>query len=113
MDDHTRIVRDISFHQVFALDGQCHHVAAQVKVPSLVMYHVLDVGVQGTALAAELPGCANAHFDAAEHRDGIVFLHAVADVVAHLVRLGLLETQDEELREHLVALGLLDVELDR
>ncbi len=29
-------------------------VAAQVKVPSLVMYHVLDVGVQGTALAAEL-----------------------------------------------------------
>jgi DNA mismatch repair protein MutS len=32
-----------------------------------------------TALAAELPGCANVHFDAAEHRDGIVFLHAVAD----------------------------------
>ncbi|MCC6193697.1 MAG: DNA mismatch repair protein MutS, partial [Burkholderiales bacterium] len=32
-----------------------------------------------TALAAELPGCANVHFDAAEHRDGIVFLHAVAE----------------------------------
>lgn len=40
-------------------------------------------------------------------------LQAVADVVAHLLRLGLLETQDEELREHLVALGLLDVEPDR
>lgn len=30
-----------------------------------------------TALAAEMPGCANIHFDAVEHRDGIVFLHAV------------------------------------
>ena len=39
-------------------------------------------------------------------------LHAVADVVAHLVRVGLLETQDEELREHLVALGLLAVEAE-
>jgi DNA mismatch repair protein MutS len=32
-----------------------------------------------TALAAEMAGCANVHFDAAEHRDGIVFLHAVAE----------------------------------
>ena len=33
-----------------------------------------------TALAAEIPGCANVHFDAVETpRDGIVFLHAVAD----------------------------------
>ncbi|HVF63823.1 MAG TPA: DNA mismatch repair protein MutS, partial [Casimicrobiaceae bacterium] len=32
-----------------------------------------------TALASELPGCANVHFDAAEHRDGIVFLHAVEE----------------------------------
>lgn len=40
-------------------------------------------------------------------------LQAVADVAAHLVRIGLLETQDEELREHLVALGLLDVEPER
>ena len=40
-------------------------------------------------------------------------LQAVADVVAHLLRLGLLETQDEELREHLVALGLLAVEPER
>jgi len=37
-------------------------------------------------------------------------LQAVADVAAHLVRLGLLDTQDEELREHLVALGLLEPE---
>ena len=30
-----------------------------------------------TALAAELPGVVNMHLDATEHRDGIVFLHAV------------------------------------
>ncbi|MEP6941536.1 MAG: DNA mismatch repair protein MutS [Betaproteobacteria bacterium] len=32
-----------------------------------------------TALPAELDGCANVHFDAVLHKDGIVFLHAVAD----------------------------------
>ena len=30
-------------------------------------------------MPAELAGCANVHFDAAEHKNGIVFLHAVAD----------------------------------
>ena len=32
-----------------------------------------------TALPSELEGCANAHFDAVQHKDGIVFLHAVED----------------------------------
>jgi len=32
-----------------------------------------------TALAAELEGCANVHFDAVLHKDSIVFLHAVED----------------------------------
>ncbi|HKW80252.1 MAG TPA: DNA mismatch repair protein MutS, partial [Casimicrobiaceae bacterium] len=32
-----------------------------------------------TALPAELPACANVHFDAVEHKDGIVFLHAVEE----------------------------------
>ncbi len=32
-----------------------------------------------TALPSELEGCANVHFDAVEHKDGIVFLHEVAD----------------------------------
>jgi len=39
-----------------------------------------------TALAAEIDGCANVHFDAIETKgksgDGIVFLHAVADGAA-------------------------------
>ena len=32
-----------------------------------------------TALPAEIDGCANLHFDAVEHADGIVFLHAAED----------------------------------
>jgi DNA mismatch repair protein MutS len=32
-----------------------------------------------TALPSELEGCANVHFDAVQHKDGIVFLHAVED----------------------------------
>jgi DNA mismatch repair protein MutS len=32
-----------------------------------------------TALPSELDGCANVHFDAVEHKNGIVFLHAVED----------------------------------
>ncbi|MDR1529818.1 MAG: DNA mismatch repair protein MutS [Burkholderiales bacterium] len=32
-----------------------------------------------TALPAEIDGCANVHFDAIEHKKGIVFLHSVAD----------------------------------
>ena len=32
-----------------------------------------------TALPAEIDGCANVHFDAVEHDDGVVFLHAIAE----------------------------------
>ena len=32
-----------------------------------------------TALPSELEGCANVHFDAVEHKDGIAFLHEVAE----------------------------------
>jgi DNA mismatch repair protein MutS len=32
-----------------------------------------------TALASELEGCTNVHFDAVEHKDGIAFLHEVAE----------------------------------
>jgi len=32
-----------------------------------------------TALPSEMEGCANVHFDAVEHKDGIVFLHEVAE----------------------------------
>ncbi len=52
-----------------------HRLAERNRCLTLFATHYFEL----TALPAELPGCANVHFDAAEHRDGIVFLHAVAD----------------------------------
>jgi DNA mismatch repair protein MutS len=52
-----------------------HRLAERNRSLSLFATHYFEL----TALAAELEGCANVHFDAAEHKDGIVFLHAVAE----------------------------------
>ena len=52
-----------------------HRLAERNRCLSLFATHYFEL----TALAAELEGCANVHFDAAEHKDGIVFLHAVAE----------------------------------
>ena len=52
-----------------------HRLAERNRSLTLFATHYFEL----TALAAEMPGCANVHFDAAEHRDGIVFLHAVED----------------------------------
>jgi DNA mismatch repair protein MutS len=52
-----------------------HRLGERNRSLALFATHYFEL----TALAAEMPGCANVHFDAAEHRDGIVFLHAVED----------------------------------
>ncbi len=52
-----------------------HRLAERNRCLALFATHYFEL----TALAAELAGCANIHFDAAEHKSGIVFLHAVAD----------------------------------
>ncbi len=52
-----------------------HRLAERNRCLSLFATHYFEL----TALAAEIEGCANVHFDAAEHKDGIVFLHAVAE----------------------------------
>jgi DNA mismatch repair protein MutS len=52
-----------------------HRLAERNRSLTLFATHYFEL----TALAAEIPGCANVHFDAAEHRDGIVFLHAVEE----------------------------------
>jgi len=52
-----------------------HRLAERNRCLALFATHYFEL----TALGAELEGCANVHFDAAEHKDGIVFLHAVAD----------------------------------
>ena len=52
-----------------------HRLAERNRSLTLFATHYFEL----TALAAELPGCANLHFDAIEHKDGIVFLHAAED----------------------------------
>jgi DNA mismatch repair protein MutS len=52
-----------------------HRLAERNRSQTLFATHYFEL----TALAAEMEGCANVHFDAVEHKDGIVFLHAVED----------------------------------
>jgi DNA mismatch repair protein MutS len=49
------------------------HIAERVRAFTLFATHYFEL----TSLAEEVEGVANVHLDAAEHRDGIVFLHAV------------------------------------
>jgi DNA mismatch repair protein MutS len=50
-------------------------LAAKNRSLALFATHYFEL----TALPAEIDGCANLHFDAVEHADGIVFLHAAAE----------------------------------
>jgi len=52
-----------------------HHIGEQVRAFTLFATHYFEL----TALAGELPACANVHLDATEHGDKLVFLHAVKD----------------------------------
>ncbi len=52
-----------------------HHIGEQVRAFTLFATHYFEL----TALATELPACANVHLDATEHGDRLVFLHAVKD----------------------------------
>jgi DNA mismatch repair protein MutS len=52
-----------------------HRLAERNRSLTLFATHYFEL----TALAAELEGCANVHLDAVEHKDGIVFLHAVEE----------------------------------
>jgi DNA mismatch repair protein MutS len=51
------------------------HIARVNRSFTLFATHYFEL----TSLADEIDGCANVHLDATEHRDGIVFLHAVKD----------------------------------
>ena len=52
-----------------------HRLAERNRCLALFATHYFEL----TALPAEMEGCANVHFDAVEHRDGIAFLHAVEE----------------------------------
>jgi len=51
------------------------HIARVNRSFTLFATHYFEL----TSLAQEMEGIANVHLDATEHRDGIVFLHAVKD----------------------------------
>ncbi len=51
------------------------HLAQKTGSLTLFATHYFEL----TRLAAELPGCANVHFDAVEHGEGVVFLHALEE----------------------------------
>jgi DNA mismatch repair protein MutS len=50
-----------------------HHMGEKAQAFTLFATHYFEL----TALAQELPNCANVHLDATEHRGQLVFLHAV------------------------------------
>src|SRR5512143_3605366 len=52
-----------------------HQLAEKNRSLALFATHYFEL----TALPSEIEGCANLHFDAVEHADGIVFMHAAAD----------------------------------
>jgi DNA mismatch repair protein MutS len=52
-----------------------HRLAERNRCFALFATHYFEL----TALPSELEGCANVHFDAVEHKDGIVFLHAAEE----------------------------------
>jgi DNA mismatch repair protein MutS len=56
-----------------------HRLAERNRSLALFATHYFEL----TALPSEIDGCANVHFDAVEHRNGIVFLHAVAEGAAN------------------------------
>lgn len=55
--------------------AMARHIATRVKALALFATHYFEL----TTLATEVDGCANVHLDAAEHGEGIVFLHAVKE----------------------------------
>ena len=68
------IGRGTSTYDGLSLAFACaSHIAKEIRAFTLFATHYFEL----TELADEIPEVANAHLDATEHGDGIVFLHAV------------------------------------
>ncbi len=52
-----------------------HHMGERLRAFTLFATHYFEL----TALATELPACANVHLDATEHGDRLVFMHTVKE----------------------------------
>ncbi len=77
--DHSLVLMDEIGRGTSTFDGlalawaTAVHIASHVKALTLFATHYFEL----TALPDDYSGVANVHLDAAEHGDGIVFLHAV------------------------------------
>jgi DNA mismatch repair protein MutS len=70
------IGRGTSTYDGLSLAWACaRHIGREVGAYTLFATHYFEL----TALAEELPACANVHLDATEHGDTLVFLHAVKE----------------------------------
>jgi len=70
------IGRGTSTYDGLSLAWACaRHIGREIGAFTLFATHYFEL----TALADELPGCANVHLDATEHGDTLVFLHAVKE----------------------------------
>jgi DNA mismatch repair protein MutS len=70
------IGRGTSTYDGLSLAWACaRHIGREIGAYTLFATHYFEL----TALADELPGCANVHLDATEHGDKLVFLHAVRE----------------------------------
>ena len=79
--DHSLVLMDEIGRGTSTFDGlslawaAAYHMGRQLRSFTLFATHYFEL----TALAAELPGCRNAHLDATEHKGQLIFLHAVRD----------------------------------
>jgi DNA mismatch repair protein MutS len=70
------IGRGTSTYDGLSLAWACaRHIGREIGAYTLFATHYFEL----TALAEELPACANVHLDATEHGDTLVFLHAVRE----------------------------------
>jgi len=70
------IGRGTSTYDGLSLAWACaRHIGREVGAFTLFATHYFEL----TALADELPACANVHLDATEHADSLVFLHSVKE----------------------------------
>jgi len=70
------IGRGTSTYDGLSLAWACaRHIGREIGAYTLFATHYFEL----TALAEQLPACANVHLDATEHGDSLVFLHAVKE----------------------------------
>ncbi|NGX15256.1 DNA mismatch repair protein MutS [Wenzhouxiangella sp. XN24] len=79
--DHSLVLMDEIGRGTSTFDGLslawacAHHIGAEIGAFTLFATHYFEL----TALARELPACANVHLDATEHAGKLVFLHSVRE----------------------------------